>query len=339
MMGRAFGNDRTDKGPSIGRPSEPQDQKQSAEDFCPLTHQRNSEYRQRMERPVPEPPVPRPIVVGVDGSRSALQAALWAVDEAVSRDVPLRLLCAVEPTDEPGDPERAARKLAAAEIVAQNAVMAIEATDKPVKIEVEIVQDRPISALVRASRPAAMLCLGAVGVHHFQHGRVGSTAAAVAASAHCPVAVIRGDGHTANRWKQGWIVVEVDHSPHTGVLLQAAIDEAWLRHAPLRVVSCWQCNASDIRTGRGIADANRRLGAELERRLTQWTRHYPDVQVETVVMHGSIIDYLTANAGSVQLVVVGARDHHKVQQVVGPTGNATLHQTDCSVLVVDHQHL
>jgi nucleotide-binding universal stress UspA family protein len=284
-------------------------------------------------------PAPRPIVVGVDGSRSGLQAALWAVDEAVSRDVPLRLLCAVDPTDDHDDPELAARKLATAEIAAQNAVVAIEATDRPVKIEVEIVQDRPISALVRASRAAAMICLGAVGFHHFQPGRVGSTAAAVAVSAHCPVAVIHGDDHARSRREQGWIVVELDNSPHTGVLLQAAIDEAWVRRAPLRVMTCWQSQASDVRTGRGVADANRRLQAELDRRLTQWTRHYPDVDVQTVVTHGSIIDYLTVNAGSVQLVVMGARDRGNVQQLLGPSGNTALHKTDCSVLVVDHQHL
>ena len=32
------------------------------------------------------------VVVGIDGSRSAVGAALWAVDEAVSRDIPLRLV-------------------------------------------------------------------------------------------------------------------------------------------------------------------------------------------------------------------------------------------------------
>jgi len=32
------------------------------------------------------------VVVGVDGSRSALLAALWAVDEAVDRGVPLQLV-------------------------------------------------------------------------------------------------------------------------------------------------------------------------------------------------------------------------------------------------------
>ena len=36
---------------------------------------------------------PACVVVGVDGSRNAVTAALWAVDEALQRDVPLRLVC------------------------------------------------------------------------------------------------------------------------------------------------------------------------------------------------------------------------------------------------------
>ena len=34
----------------------------------------------------------RSVVVGIDGSQAAIQAAEWAVDEAVSREVPLRLV-------------------------------------------------------------------------------------------------------------------------------------------------------------------------------------------------------------------------------------------------------
>ena len=41
------------------------------------------------------------VVVGIDGSRSAVDAALWAVDEAVSRDIPLRLVYAIDPERPP----------------------------------------------------------------------------------------------------------------------------------------------------------------------------------------------------------------------------------------------
>src|SRR5665213_2672471 len=81
----------------------------------------------------------RPIVVGIDGSKAAIRAALWAVDEAVSRDVPLRLLYVVEQCDpQAAEPDAMARKLATAETLVRRAFTAIEATGHAVKIETEI---------------------------------------------------------------------------------------------------------------------------------------------------------------------------------------------------------
>jgi len=78
------------------------------------------------------------VVVGIDGSRSAVHAALWAVDEAISRDIPLRLIYAIDPADTTStDPEDAARDLAKADVAVRHAFTAVESTDKPVKIEVE----------------------------------------------------------------------------------------------------------------------------------------------------------------------------------------------------------
>ena len=47
--------------------------------------------------------VDKPIVIGVDGSRAALNAVKWAVAEAVYRDVPLRLVHAVPAGHRCGD--------------------------------------------------------------------------------------------------------------------------------------------------------------------------------------------------------------------------------------------
>lgn len=38
-----------------------------------------------------------PVVVGVDGSHAALRAAVWAVDEALSRKARLRLVHVISP--------------------------------------------------------------------------------------------------------------------------------------------------------------------------------------------------------------------------------------------------
>ena len=54
---------------------------------------------------------PPTVVVGIDGSRSAVDAALWAVDEAVGRDIPLRLVYAVDPNTAGTDPHDGTVKL------------------------------------------------------------------------------------------------------------------------------------------------------------------------------------------------------------------------------------
>ena len=281
---------------------------------------------------------PPSVVVGIDGSRSALDAALWAVDEAVSRDIPLRLVYAIDPGNTAGaDSQDAARRLAAAETAVRYAFMAVESTEKPVKIEVEILQDRPTRALLEASRWAAVLCVGAVGLKNSTQGQVGSTAAALAASAHCPVAIVRG--HDPQLARQRWVVAEVDESPASNGVLLRALEEARLRGARLHVLTTWQSRFTDIHDGHAVADGNRLAKAQLDRRLAQWTKRYPELDVRAVAVHGSTLNYLAKNASSIQLLVVGHERGHGITELVGPPGNAALHDTGCSVLVCEPQNV
>jgi nucleotide-binding universal stress UspA family protein len=295
-----------------------------------------------LELMMPELLTPPTVVVGIDGSRAAIRAALWAVDEAVSRDIPLRLLYVLDPKEweetKHVDPDTAAHKLATAEIAVRYAFTAVEATSKPVKIEVEIAHGRPIDTLVRTSGSAAMVCVGAVGFNHFKPGRVGSTARALAAAVHGPVAIVR-EHEGPTRPHPGWIIVRVDQSPDNGVVLETAVEEARLRKAPLRLLSCWRSRLSDTGDGRPVADGDHRVRSELDRRLARLTRRYPDVDIRSVAVRDSILGYLAKNAESVQLVIIGGRGRHVIRQLLGPAGNAALRHTSCSVLIVDRQHL
>ncbi len=268
---------------------------------------------------------PQPVVVGIDGSKAAIHAALWAVDEAVSRAVPLRLLHSIEQADgrESGR--------ATAETAVRQARTAIEAAGTPVKMESEIVHGPAVAALIRASASAAMVCVGAVGLRHFRPGRVGSTAAALAVSARCPVAIIRGREATDH------IVVEVDRSPDNGALLGVAIDEARLRNAAIRAVVCSRSEPGEPT----VADpeSDRRALADLDRRLTTWKRRYPQLRVESVAVHGSLLDYVAAHRRAVGLVIVGSRSRRHVSELVGPVGSATLQDAGCSLLIANRQHL
>ncbi len=282
---------------------------------------------------------PPSIVVGVDGSRGAVRAAVWAIDEALSRDIPLRLVYSIEPQDsEPADAQDSERRLASAELAVRYAANAVEATDRPVKVEIEIVAGKPTATLVEASRSAAMICVGAVGLKHFDHNRIGSTAISLVSSAHCPVAIVRGSDRSTPQ-EPGWIVVELDESPDSAAVLQCGVEEARLRGAPLRVLGSWQSRYTDVHDTHAVADGNRMVRAQLDRRISRWKHNYPDLDVRPVAIHGSVLNYLAKHSHSIQLVVVGARNATGVEELLGPTGSAFLHNTDCSVLVADRQRL
>lgn len=272
------------------------------------------------------------IVVGIDGSRSAVDAALWAVDEAVKHDLPLRLAYAIEPSDSAGtDSQAGARAFATAESAVRYAAMAIESLDKPVKIEVEIRQGRATDILREASRAAPMLCIGAVGLRHATSGPVGSTASALAAWAHCPVAIVRSRVGSSTTTTS--VVVEVDQSPEGDVVLQHGIDEALLRGASLVAICSWRPRATDVHDAQAVKEQNRQVRAKLNRRLERAKCRHPELDARSVSARDSLLDYLSQHSHTIQLVVIGRRRANGVAEMVGPPSYAALRDTDCSVLV------
>jgi len=275
------------------------------------------------------PPSPS-VVVGIDGSRNGLTAALWAVDEAVDRDLPLRLVYAIDSPTDAVVPDEAARRLATAEIAVRQAFTAVELTAKPVKIEVEIMQGRPTDVLREASRGATMLCIGAIGLKHATGASVGSTAAALATVGHCPIAIVRG--YDPAPTEPGSIVVEVDRSPDSEAVLERGVEEALLRKAPLVVIATWHPRDADVRD-RGGAERNGQVTAELTRRLARTTRRHPRLDVRPVAVRGDLLDYLSGHSQAIQLVVVSRRRAHGVAEMVGSRSRAALRDSDCSVFV------
>jgi len=273
------------------------------------------------------------VVVGIDGSRAAVRAALWAVDASVSRDIPLRLICAIAPDGSMQfDPRNEARRLATAELAIRYAHTAVESAEKPVKIEVQIVKGTPVQTLIEASRSAAVLCVGALGMQHFAPDRVGSTAATLASSAQCAVAIIRGRDRPAS--DRGEILAFIGTSPDDGAVLQAALDEARLRGLRVHVLTAWQ--ARDVHDHLAIAEGNRNARGQLDRLVGPWAQRYRDVEISRGAVHGRLLDHVADRLDSVVLVVTGVAD---AADLVGPEGSAVLHSFDCSLLIISRRHL
>jgi nucleotide-binding universal stress UspA family protein len=249
------------------------------------------------------------VVVGVDGSKAASNAAQWAVDEAVHRDIPLRLVYVIDPLDIPGalTPEG---RLAAARAALHNAQVAAESSGKPVKIESEIVWGKPLTKLMEESRSAALVSIGSIGLNHARHGR-GAVAAALAEAALCPVAVIRRPVVAASS-HAGSIVADVDNA----VVLRHALDEARLRAAPLRAMSVSP-----------FGDGSPSAQAQLDRRIERWTRLYPDVQVEPAIVAGRVEENLAATD---QLLVTESHSCYDLCRA---------YRVGCSVLAIRSSNL
>ena len=266
----------------------------------------------------------RPVVVGVDGSQAALDAALWAADEAVDRSAPLRLVHAIGVVRDRSIPFDLYRpEIGYGETALRAASAAVEATGKTVKVETDIVWDAPDTALLAESRTAAMVCVGSVGIGWVASRLLGSTAAMLAEKAHCPVVVVRRRTETSVPSTPDWVAVGVDDHAGNDQVVAHALKEARLRHAAVLAVGTWTSVA-------GIEAYD-----ELDQRVTRWRRENPDVHVYPVSTGASLARFLAENPEEhVQLAVVGAADSDQLQPIVGPHDRELVAHAKCSVMVV-----
>jgi nucleotide-binding universal stress UspA family protein len=271
------------------------------------------------------------VVVGIDGSRSARQAALWAVDEAMEQDAPLRLVYAIDPSE--SEPDKTAAELAIAEGAIRDAFAAIESTRKSVKMDAEVVRDRPIPALLKESCSATMVCVGSTGLKHAVHGHIGSTASALVRSAHCSVAVVPVNAAPS---PAGSVLAVVDESPASSAVLDLAVREACQRGAPLRVLAVQPPQEDGMHDAVETAAAP----ARLERYLAPWRRSHPTADIQPIAGHGSVVnclEYLHRAAEPVQLLVSDPRHPGPTDILLGPSGRAALDAARCTLLICDRQ--
>lgn len=261
------------------------------------------------------------VVVGVDGSPAAGYAVRWALEEAVSRNVALRIVHAVG-VEEPGHATSGQIDYAQSSLDAAKAV--VDAAGIPVKVNREILWGAVSSVLIDESTRAALLCVGAMGVDGHSGEMIGSTAAALAENARCPVAIIRPSRGGPARGVD-WIVVLVNDHPENDAVIESAIQEAQLRRAPVLAVGVWAEDLGEISYD------------ELDRRMATWKLRYPDVPVHLVATAGGIGQFLASHADeSVQLAVIGEDDVDQIAYLVWPECHPEAQNGERSVLVVPH---
>jgi nucleotide-binding universal stress UspA family protein len=267
------------------------------------------------------------VVVGVDGSRIALDAVRWAVAEARLRGLPLQILHAAPYAAGSGSGlQRAHDILARAYTVAHRADPALPVSTRHAE------QDAAV-CLLDASRRSQLLVVGMGGGDRPQEALIGSVALDVSGHAACPVAVVRG-AHLATPDRP--VLVGVDDPRTDAPAVTTAFTDAH-RHGGRLVVLHARHGTAPLRARLTGHAEPARIAAwdELADDLAPWAARFPDVPVELHVVPGLPTAALLAAAVEARLLVLGTRGRSAPARVLfGSTSRAVLRRSPVPVVVV-----
>lgn len=284
-----------------------------------------------------------PVVVGVDGSSSSLEAVEVAAREAALRGVGLRLVHAfgqppahVPPGMPPWNPKAAGVRELVDGTLAE-AERRARAAAPDVGITRDVTVGEPVMVLEIESRTASLVVVGSRGRGGFGSLLLGSTAVHLAAHGRCPVLVVRGRPDPA-----GPVLLAVDGSPAGEAAVGFAFAEASLRGADLVALHVWNTWSE---TAHGSVDHLNmvidleRLEEEeqrlLDETLAPWQERHPEVTVERRLVRSRTRPALIEASQDAQLLVTGARGRGGFTGLLlGSVSQALLHHAHCPVAVV-----
>ena len=281
------------------------------------------------------------VVVGVDGSEPAKQAALWGAREAMARGRGLTLVHSVLPPSAgsafgPGFPIGldVIDDLKAAVQEDLDAVAAtLPATDVLTHVEI----GSPSGVLLAASETAELIVIGSRGHGGFRGLLLGSVGSQVTAHAECPVVVIREVPPADAKH----VVVGIDGSAASEAAIGFAFDMASRHGWSVIAVHAWEVPAYDLLVVpdgpipvplTDVVDDEVRLAAEV---LAGFQADYPDVEVEQRLVRSAPVPALLDAAQGAALVAVGTRGHGQVVgALLGSVSHGVLHKAQVPVVVV-----
>ncbi|MGP4015070.1 universal stress protein [Saccharopolyspora sp. 5N708] len=287
-----------------------------------------------------------PVVVGVDGSAVARNAARWAAREADRRRTELRIVYA-DPTAQPvlseipgvhwpKEHEAHIREQVARWLSTGAEAAREQAPELPVSTASS--PGTPDKVLIAESETAGLLVVGDRGFGGFTGLLAGAVAVKVAAYANCSVAVVPDVGDPLTFPVTGPVVAGVDDPRSAESVLAHAFAVAASWTVPLHVVHTWEVIGIDLKWMRTrlpeeeVAEREQRFVSEA---LAGWSSRFPDVEVQRFVSRGSPTAELLAHAKQAQLVVVGARGRGGFPGLrLGSTSHKLIHHSPCPVIVV-----
>ncbi|MER6124150.1 universal stress protein [Streptomyces sp. NPDC001795] len=277
-----------------------------------------------------------PLVVGIDGSDSSLAAVDWAVDEAARHGLPLRLVYAslwerYEGAATANNLERPSEELMAEGIIGTARERA-RRRNPMVEVFADVLPEDAVSALLREGHNATALVTGSRGRGGLTGLLLGSVGLAVAARAHCPVIVIRGD-KAGLAGVHERILLGVGEPATSREALRFAFREAEARKCILDVVRAWRRPAYEITEHPVPPD--QQASALLDALLRDAAAEHPGVRVRRAIAEGPARIVLLKRSAAADLVVIGGRRRQGYAGLqLGRVGHTLLHHASCPVAIV-----
>ncbi|MFI6645733.1 universal stress protein [Streptomyces sp. NPDC050504] len=282
-----------------------------------------------------------PLVVGVDGSESSLEALDWAVDSAALHRTALRIVCATPwGRSAPYGASFRTVRTGGRTHVENTAATAMERALRrtgSVRVTSEVTAEQAATALCRRSGTAVAVVVGCRGRGAVAGRLLGSVSLSVATHAQAPVAVVRGpEKNRAGTFHN--VVLGIDRPGRTAPVT-LAFQEAQLRGSVLTVVHAWSCPAQKYAvqprtTGEG--HRHRAYGL-LGEAIRDAAFAHPDVALAREIAEGDPRRALVDASRSADLVVVGARRTTGTPYPrLGPVAHALVHHAQCPVVLVPH---
>ena len=250
----------------------------------------------------------KPVIVGTNGSAASARAVAWAVQEAVRRDVPLRIVAVLPPGLHggwlvPADPLYGALRETAVHALDEEASRSGRAAPG-LTVDTSLVIDDPAPFLAGNVLSASILVVGARGAARPGTGQLGSVSRYLATHARSPVVIIPSATPAPKRQ----VVVGV-RDPDDEAHLAFAFEEAASRSAHLLVVQAWQ-HLGPAGADHAVAPAHILAGAltRLSALVDPWRDKYPGVEVGEDVIHARPAQALTRLSAVADLLVLGRHD-------------------------------
>ncbi|GAA3367532.1 universal stress protein [Streptomyces antimycoticus] len=274
----------------------------------------------------------RHVAVGVDGSVVAVRALDWATEEALRRGTALRIVYAVTDRDEAGP-------------VLASAAARVHQRHPDLPVETRAVEGGTVRAMARESERAVLTVVGTRGLGGVTGLLVGSVSLRLAAHAHGPLLVVRGD-HPCVNGREVLLGLESNADADAAAY---AFQEAERRGTRLRVLHSATHRHITSETHRHITSEppslvpvvspdrqrkarNHRAEEAVERfSIARLREECPEVDVDSRAVRTGLAHALLAASSGAGVVIIGA---HRRAGRLGPVAHTLLHHSHCPVVLV-----